>query len=190
MISNEQVSTFVKTHPLSVGSGILAVALAIAIYFRGDNIPQAEKALDEKSTLGQRIDANIKNGVQLPEQLNSVIASRTEIESRLVHPDELAKNQQFFYKLEADSAVKLVDIRQNPMPTKSAAKLKTSYIPVGYSVVVRGSYVHLLDFMRRLENGQRFCRVSTATINLGGASDADRKTELTISLSLELLGQP
>ena len=190
MISNEQMTTFVKTHPLSVGSAVLAVVLAGLIYFRGDNIPASEKLLDEKSTLGQRIDANIKFGVGLPEQLNSVIASRTEIEARLVHPDELAKNQQFFYKLEADTSVKLVDLRQNPMAGKPVPKAKNSYIPVGYSIAVRGSYAHLLDFLRRLENGQRFCRVTTATINMGGASDADRNTELTISLSLELLGQP
>jgi hypothetical protein len=190
MISNEQVTTFVKDNPVAVACAALAIVLGVGIYFRGNNIPEAERLLDEKSSLGQRIDANIKNGVQLPEQLAAITAARQEIEERLVHPDELAKNQQYFYKLEADTGIKLVDLRQNPMPKIVAKGPKMNYVPVGYSVVVRGDYAKLLDFLRRLESGQRFCRVATANLNLGGASDKDRAGDLTVSLGLELLGQP
>ncbi|MCX6943548.1 MAG: hypothetical protein NT173_02075 [Opitutales bacterium] len=192
MITNQQLLAAVKAQPIGFGCGALAVVLGLAIYFRGGLLPEAESLLDQNATLGERIDANLKNGVQLTEQLAAITSARKQIEARLVRPDELAKNQQFFYKLEAETGIKLIDLRQNQVPAaKPGAKgPKTNYIPVGYAVAVRGSYAHLLDFLRRLESDQRFCRVMTASINLGGTSDKDRANELTLNLGLELLGQP
>jgi hypothetical protein len=105
-----------------------------------------------------------------------------------VRADELAKNQQYFYKVESETAVKLVDIRQNPPTNKP--KAKTLYQPVSYSVVIRGTYAHVLDFLRRLESGQRFCRITSASINLMAAGEGERGKELNVTLGLDLLGQP
>ncbi len=193
MITNEQLAAFIKAQPIGVGCGVLTVLLAVGIYFRGDMIPDAERLLDERATLGERIDANIKNGTQLSEQLTAISAAREQIEARLVHADELAKNQQYFYKLEADTGIKIIDLRQNQVAAnKPGAKpgAKTNYIAVPYAVAVRGDYAHVLDFLRRLEVGQRYCRVMAANINLAGTSDKDRASDLTLNLSLELLGQP
>ena len=108
-----------------------------------------------------------------------------------MHPDELAKNLQFFYKLEADTGTKLIDLRQNIVqPLRPGVKLKTFYIGVGYAVVVRGNYARLIDFLHRLESGQRFCRVVSATVAVTGNTEKDRANELTLNLGLELLGQP
>ena len=192
-MTNQQLVAFIKAQPIGFGCGALALILGLGIYFRGDNIPEAERVLDEKATLGERYDVNLKYGVQLSDQLASIAAARQQIEARLVHPDELAKNLQYFYKLEADTGIKLVEIRQNQLPSqKGPAKPgpKMTYLSVGYSAAVRGDYPHLLDFLRRLEKGSRFCRVVSANINLAGTSDKDRATDLTLNLGLELLGQP
>ena len=194
MMTNEQLVAFLKAQPISVGCAALSLLLGLGIYFRGDLVPEAEELLDQTATLGERLDANLKNGVQLPEQLAAITAARQQIEARLVHPDELAKNLQFFYKLEADTNTKLVDISQNQnTPGRSGAKSsgpKMTYLPVGYSVAVRGDYTHILEFLRRLESGQRFCRVNTVNVGILGGSDKGRASELTINLGLELLGQP
>ena len=188
-MTGEDVTSFLKSNPISVACGALALTLAAATYFRSDRVPESEALLDQKATLGERIDANLKNGVQLAEQHAQISASRQQIESRLVRADEIAKNLQFFYKLEADTGTKLIDLRQNVMPAVKA-KTKGFYLPVGYSISVRGDYIHLLDFLRRLESGQRFCRVHSATVGLTGSTDKDRGNELTVTLGLELLGQP
>ena len=186
----ERLVATLKANPISVACGALALALGVGIYFRSDKVPESETILDQKATLGERIDANLKNGVQLSEQFATLVAARQQIESRLVHPDELAKNLQFFYKLEADTGTKLIDLRQNIVqPLKPGTKLKTFYISVGYAVVVRGDYARLIDFLRRLESGQRFCRVVSATVAVTGSSEKDRANELTLNLGLELLGQ-
>jgi hypothetical protein len=192
MISNEKVVTFVKGNPVVVLCGAAAVALIAASYFRSSYIPEADALLEERSALGQKIDANIKNGVGLSDQLASMVAAREEIESRLVHPDELAKNQQYFYKLEAETGVKLVGLRQMPAPLlkPGTAAAKNAYIPVGYEVVARGEYAKLMEFLRRIESGQRYCRVNSAAISPLGDTSRGRGGDLNIILGLDLLGLP
>lgn len=185
----EQLVASLKANPISVACGALALTLAVGIYLRSGRVPEGEALLDQKATLGERIDANLKNGVQLADQYAAISASRKEIENRLIRSDEIAKNLQFFYKLEAETGVKLVDLRQSTSGAK-APKTGTFYRGVAYTVSVRGDFVRILDFLRRLESGQRFCRINTATVGVSGDSDRDRGNELTINLNLELLGLP
>ncbi len=188
----EPVIATLKANPISVACGALALTLAVGIYLRSSRVPESEALLEQKVTQGERIDANLKNGVQLADQFAAISAARKEIESRLIHPDELAKNLQFFYKLEADTGTKLVDLRQNVLaPGKAGAKGKTAYMGFGYGLAVRGDYARLLDFLRRLESGQRFCRVMSVTMmGVSNGVEGSRGNELTLNLGLELLGQP
>ena len=63
MMTNQQLVAFIKAQPIGFGCGALALILGLGIYFRGDMIPEAEKLLDEKATLGERIDANLKKAM-------------------------------------------------------------------------------------------------------------------------------
>ena len=189
-MDGEQIVATLKANPISVACGALALALGVGIYFRSDRVPNAEQLLEQKASQGERFAANLQNGVQLADQYAAISAARKEIETRLIHPDELAKNLQFFYKLEADTGTKLIDLRQNVVSGRGPAKAKGGYMGVGYAVTVRGDYVHLLDFLRRLESRQRFCRIMTASVAVVGSSQSDRSAPLTLNLALELLGQP
>jgi hypothetical protein len=188
----DQIIASLKANPISVACGALSVALALGIYFRSDMVPESEALLDQRASLGERINANILNGAELADQFGSIAVYRQQIEARLIRPDELAKNLQFFYKLEADTGTKLVDLRQNLLPAgrPAAGGSRSPYIGIGYAVAVRGDYGRLLDFLRRLESGQRFCRIISANVGLSGSTDKDRGNELTLNLGLELLGQP
>ncbi|MEO6875507.1 MAG: hypothetical protein ABI222_11875 [Opitutaceae bacterium] len=189
-MAGEQIVSFLKANPISVACGALALAVAVGIYVRADRVPDMENLLNQKASLGERIDANLKNGAQLPDQFAAISAARQQIESRLIRPDELAKNLQFFYKLESDTGTKLVDLRQNLIIGKAPPRIKTYYIGVGFTIAVRGDYTRLLDFVRRLESNQRFCRIMTATLGVAGSSDKDRGGDVTLNLSIELLGLP
>ncbi len=187
----EPVIATLKANPISVACGALALTLAVGIYLRSSRVPESEALLEQRVTQGERIDANLKNGVQLADQFAAISAARKEIDARLIHPDELAKNLQFFYKLEADTGTKLVDLRQNVVAPGKGAKGKTAYTGFGYGLAVRGDYTRLLDFLRRLESGQRFCRVMSATMmGVSNGVEGSRGNELTLNLGLELLGQP
>jgi len=187
-ISKEQVIAFVKKNPIGFGCGALCLALAVAMYYRADLVPASEAELEQQSSEAERLASNLNNSAQLQEQLDAMIAADKQVEARLVHPGDLAKNQQYFFKLEAETGTK-IDCRQNPLPADKDRK--TIYLSVPYSVTVQGDYSQVLSCLRRLENGISYCRVLSATLTAGGAGAGDAaNVPLTLVLNLELLGQP
>jgi hypothetical protein len=184
-MTNAELMAFVRKNPISVGCGALALVLGGAIYFRASEIPAAEAELTQKSAEADRHGANLKNAAQLKEQLDALIAANKEIDSRLVRGSQIAINTQFFYKLSSETGVKLNDFRQ--APPGPAAKGKAVFTPVGFTVSTSGSLAQLIDFLNRLESGAHYCRVLTATV---AASSGNRSGPITMTLNLELLGQP
>jgi Tfp pilus assembly protein PilO len=187
-ISNQQVIAFVKKNPIGFGCGALCLVLAAAMYYRSDLVSGAEAELEQKSTEAERLAVNLKNAVQLQEQLDAMIAADKQVEARLVSPGDLAKNQQYFFKLEADTGTK-IDCRQNTLPVDK--EHKNIYLSVPYTMTVQGDYSQILTFLRRLESGAHYCRVLNATLTAGAAGVGDStELPLTLTLNLEFLGQP
>jgi hypothetical protein len=185
-MTGQDITKFIKQNPLSITCGILSLLLIAALYFRGDAMPKAEAALVEKSAEAEKLAANIQYGAQLKEQLDALTKANKQIESRVVRASELGKNTQYFYKIESDTDVKMIDLRQTT-PTIVAKPAKASYLPVAFAVSVTGDLNHILTFLRHVENGAHYCRVMSATCN---GNPTQRNSPLTMSLSVELLGMP
>jgi hypothetical protein len=191
-ISNEQLLALLKKNPLVTGVVVLSVLLAGAIYYRSDATPEANAALESRSAEGRRLSENIKNSAQLGEHLAALTEANKEINNRLVRVGQLANNLQYFYRLEADTGIKLVDLRQAAPPRTIPS---TGKFPVGFTVSVQGPYPQVFDFLRRLESGSHYCRVLTASLvpaeETGGAGTGlMRPSSARLTLNLELLGQP
>lgn len=189
-ISNEQVVAILKKNPVVSAAVIICIGLAAAHYLRSDLIATTATRLDEQTKEGQRLAANIKNSAQLPEQLARVSAATKEAESRLVRVDSLANNLQYFYKLEADTGVKLIDLRQTTDPGRTA---KAGRVPVSFALTLHGEYPQVLDFLRRVESGSHYCRVRAANVipfEAGAGSSGMRSDAAKLTLNLELLGVP
>lgn len=189
-ISNEQVVALLKKNPVVTAAVVVCIGLAAAHYFRSDLTGAAAARLDERTKEGQRLSANIKNSAQLPEQLARVSAAAKEAEGRLVKVGALANNLQYFYKLEADTGVKLLDLRQT---TDSSRAAKTGRVPVSFAVTLHGEYPQVLDFLRRVESGAHYCRVRTANVvpfDAGAGSSGLRSDAAKLTLNLELFGVP
>jgi len=185
-MTNEKLFALIKRNPVGVGCGLFVLAIGMLGYFRLDLLPNAALQLEQKAAEGERFNANVKNSGQLPEQLAAIIEARSEIEKRLIRAVELPKNLQYFYRLEAETGVKLLSLAQNPVPpAKPGAKLPLS--GVGFTVSFQGSYLVALDFLRRLESGIHYSRLMS--VNMGSPA-GNRNAPLTVSLSLELLSQP
>ncbi|MBL9208523.1 MAG: hypothetical protein JNN01_25800 [Opitutaceae bacterium] len=186
-IKNEDVVSALKKYPLIFTCALVSAITMVAIYYRRDEMPVATAALDEKSSLSERLKLNIVNSAQLAEQRDALIAANAAVAARLIKASELAKNQQYFYRLEAETGTKYKDLKQLP-PTPSIKGGSNAYVAVPYTLVVEGGYSQLLSFMRRLENGSPFCHVSSA--NLARETSDISNQLLVLNLSIELLGQP
>ncbi|HVU26078.1 MAG TPA: hypothetical protein VHE13_18245 [Opitutus sp.] len=185
-ITGKQVVALLKKNPVSVSCAVLSLALGAGIYFRGDGMPVAEEQLNKLSDEGGRLATNIKYSAQLNEQLATLLEAEKAIDTRVVRASELAKNLQYFYKLESDTGTKISDLHQDSVVPKKGAK--DNFTSIGFGFTVEGEYPALLDFLRRLEHGAHFCRIVTA--NVGVSSDLERPKPLKLNLTLELLGQP
>jgi hypothetical protein len=186
-ISNEQVVAFLKKNPIGVGCGVLSLLMAAAIYFRSDQLPAAQAVLDQKSTEADRHAINVRYAVQLKEQLEALNTADRAIDARLVRAAQLATNTQYFYRLETDTGVKLLNISQTTTTAQAAKMTKTNFVPIGFNLNAQGTYLQLLDLLHRLENGAHYCRIISAnTVKVGSGGDNDL---LTLGLSVELLGE-
>ena len=168
-----------KKNPISVACAVLSLGLGVAIYLRSDAIPEATTELDERSDEGRRYAQNINNAAQLKEQFDDLTVATKAIEAKLLRPSDIGINQQYFYRLESESGVKLTDLRQG-----GRGAPKGAYVPISFSVTATGDFAQAMAFLRGLEDGTHYCRLQSAAI-IGG-----RKGPVTLNLTLELLGRP
>lgn len=204
-ISNEQLLSAVKKNPLIVACIFVALLIAVGMYLRGGLESEIGAELEEKSRAGQRMTNNLKFSVRLDEQLSQITESREKMESRLVDAGQLAENLRYFYALESSTDTKLTDLRQmtdaTSMTDAKKKAGKTAYQPIGYAVSLTGNYQQVVAFLQQLEGGKHFCRINSASMlpsdGGGGGRYANapsastrRLDRLTLTLSLELLGQP
>lgn len=185
MMSNAELFAFIRKNPISFSCGALSVALGLAIYFRSSALPVATKLLETRATEGERLATNVRNSAQLSEQYTAITDATKAMDAQLVRADELAQNLQYFYRLEAETGTKLIELRQVTSPsTKRPAS--AALTGIAFTATVRGEYFAVLEFLRRLESGPHFGRITAATL---GTSELDRSGPITFSVGVELLGQ-
>jgi Tfp pilus assembly protein PilO len=178
---------FLKKHPTGTVCLIIVLVCGGLLYYRGDAIAVSQAEYDAKSAEATKMVNNVKNSPGLAEQLAEMQALSKELESRLVRADQLAVNLQYFYKLEADHGVKLVDVRQENQPARRGPK--TSYAPVPFNLTVQGNYAQLVKFLGSLQNGRHLCRINAAAFTQPGGVLAGAAPDMTLTLNLEMLGQ-
>jgi hypothetical protein len=184
-MTKDDILPFVKKNPISVGCGLLSIALAAGIYVRSGELPAATEEFDQKTAEASRLSANVQNAAQLKEQLDALTAAGKEVDLRLVHASQTLPNYQLFYKLESESGVKMTSGPTQGTPPKATGK--SAFIAVPFSVTLQGTLAQLLDYLRRLESGSRYCRVLGTTLTV---PITDRNSPMTLSLNIELLGVP
>jgi Tfp pilus assembly protein PilO len=190
MTSDELLAT-IKKQPIGVSCGVICLILAGLLYVRGGKISEYQVEFAAKSAEATKILANVRNADKLAAQVAEIQALSKEMDSRMVRAGQLAVNLQYFYKLEAETEVKLLDVRQGNLPKVG----KSLYAGIPFSVSVQGSFKQVISFLQKLENGPYFCRFSTVNFSKAVASaEAARAgadvTGTTLSINLEVLGVP
>jgi hypothetical protein len=184
-MTNEEAVAFLKKNVIPVACVIVSIAVGVAIYLRSGLLPDAEKVLLQQSQQAELLAANIEASGQLKEQHTALVSANKTIANRMIRVGQLAENLQYFYKLESDTGVKLTDPRQVPWTAPNKNAPKTIYTPVGFVLNAQGTYPQLLDLLRRLENGEHYCRILSCAIH---PVAEQRGSPLAMAVSLELLG--
>lgn len=181
-----------KKQPIGVACGVICLLCAGLLYYRSDKIDENKAEYEKKSAEAAKILANVRNSEKLSAQVGEIQALSKEMDSRLLRASQLAVNLQYFYKLEAETEVKLIDVKQGGLPKGG----KTLYGGIPFNVTVQGSFKQVMSFLQKLENGPHFARFGT--VNFGKASGTSESrpasgadlSGMTVSINLELLGVP
>jgi len=183
-MTSADLLAMIKKQPIGVACGVICLVCAALLYFRSSKIDEYRAEYEAKSAEATKILANVRNSEKLPAQVAEIQALSKEMDSRLVRAGQLAVNLQYFYRLEAETEVKLVDVRQGALPRGG----KSLYAGIPFTVSVQGSFKQVLSFLQKLETGPHFCRFTSVVFNKqdAGAGSAG----VTLAINLELLGVP
>ena len=176
-----------RRYPVASACVVLWGALLIGLFFRFGALDEGRALLEQKETEGKRIERNVLNGAGLDKQVAALKASLERLESKLIKPDDVGPNQQYFYELEGATGVKLSTLRSTGVPkSKGTSAL---FRPVGYNVVVEGRFPQVLAFVQALEIGGRHYRLVDYTIQRTGLElvPEGKVGNVVLNLNLELL---
>lgn len=190
-ITSKDLVVLLKKHPVAIGCGALSLILLAGSYLRSSRVSGLSEQLKQNEQEGQKILDDIRNGANLVEQYDALLATTKELDSRLVRSSERARNQQYFYRLESDTGVKEINLQPGAVGANQLKGAKTIYTSIGYTISVDGDFRQILDFMSRLESGQHFFRLVSGTVAREGTrGTAEATTAVTLTLNLEFLGLP
>jgi len=181
--------SFIKKHPIGVGCGVVAGILLVLTFMRAGDVSTLDAQLVELQDRSSRLKNNLRYSAELDEQLATVKEAIAVIENKAIVPGALATNLQFFYRLEQELGLTLVDIRQGIVVE---SREPTEYLTVPYTVSVEGTYRQILDFLQHLEQGGRIVQFGSANISpsRGQAAQQSDPTNprLVLTLEIALLG--
>ncbi len=190
-----------KAYPVATVAGALALAVFGLLYFRWMGFPEQQRQLDNVSRDWVRVESNVfKNSVNLETHLAKAEGISQDVTERLIRSSELARNYQYFYRMETMTGVQIESLQQvqaapPAQPPAGAAARRAAeaaqppatYSKVGFNMNVAGRFGELLPFLNMIENGQHIARVKT--FNLQRTSEGDSRL-ISISMQFDLLGHP
>ncbi len=176
-----------RQYPTLFVCGLCSIVIILAIVVRGSGLSDVRTELQQMEREGARIDENIKNAVDLEQHLAALGELTDELSVRLVNPAELARNLQYFYRLESESAVSITDLTQRGTPSPPTEGEPPEYVPVRYDIAVEGYYPNVLEFIHRVESGRHFARFTQMEIVRAQRTDS---SAVRLAINLELLGRP
>lgn len=185
-----------KKQPIAFACAFIALASGLYLYIYSDATDQARGVYEAKSAEADKMEANVRHLAGLPEETAQVQEAGRQFESQLVRAGQLATNLQFFYRIEAETGVKLIDVRQNPVAAAKAGAPRTAYSPVPFALSVQGTFPQIYNFLRHLETGPNFSRFTQVTLtkldaaSAAAAANAAPGEMMGANLMIELLGTP
>ena len=125
-INSKDLVALLKKFPIAIGCGLLSLILLAGSYWRNSRAGELAEQLKQKEVEGQGILDDIRNGANLAEQYDALTATTKDLESRLVHSSERARNQQYFYRLESDTGVKELNLQPTSIAPPAASRPQTN----------------------------------------------------------------
>ncbi len=171
-----------KRQPIPCACGVIVFVLLIFAYFRMGVVETRQAELEASDKVLSKLTNNVTFSAQLDQHLLALRETNELFASRALKVGEVARNQQFFYELEASSGVRLTELRPLPVAPPVKGAPVTFFQPLGFTISVKGSYDNLMRYLRHIEYSSIPSRVVSASMVYASTDDQ------TLDLTVEMLG--
>lgn len=161
---------------------IILAAANVSIYFSREN-SELELIQTRLRSEGDATNRTINAATILRSDAALIESALKEIDASLVTEDNLAENQGYFYIIEDQTQTRIGELRQNTAP---AGEVDGKYKTVPVSVIVKGSYAQVFNFLYKIETGSRLIKISSFTLHRSQLTG----DMVTLSLELNMLAYP
>jgi hypothetical protein len=186
MTTIQSVGKVLRRRPFATACCAIACLLLLGVVFRFGAIDTARTELARVEAEGGQIEKNVRNAANIEEHLSQVKKGVVEFEARLITVDDVSGNQEYFYRLESATGVRLSNPR--PLGVPKSLDKNASYRPAGFNVVVEGDYAQVITFLRALEKGTHPYRVTDFTLQRASQQqESSAIVPIVLNLNLELL---
>lgn len=162
------ISKKFKQFPILFVCGLLIPLSVILFFMRGPKISDYEAELTRLEGEWNRIQQNRERSVGLEDDIEVLDEGLSSIQGRLMNVDEVASNYEFFYGLERQTGVSLVQFAQGAafdgedLPLTLENLKHFTVIP--YDVVMTGTLQELLSFMDLLDRQEFIVRYDMVNV--------------------------
>ncbi len=154
-----------------------------------------EKRYSQAVQKWDQMEENVfKNSVNLETHLETAKSISQDVGERLIRPSELAKNYQYFYRLENSTGVRILTLQQQPsVPpplargTRKVEEAKPLFSKIGYTMSATGSFHQMLAFLHSIENGPHFYHLKDFSFQRSSELES---RDIAITMNFDLLGTP
>jgi hypothetical protein len=156
--------------------------MTVASWFLWQQVQTLGTQLGARSKEGEETLATVVSGTILRPDLAYVRGFTHRIDENLVTEDNLASNKSYFYSIEMQTNVHIVDLQQLISPQPDSGSM---YKRVPFALRLTGSYDQLAAFLLAIETGPRLSNVTAFSFR----RNAPPAPPLSLDLNIDLLGR-
>ncbi|MFH1457854.1 MAG: type 4a pilus biogenesis protein PilO [Candidatus Omnitrophota bacterium] len=160
-----------------------------------DNISHRLQIKNRKIDLGVA-QAPIKESGVLKEDIKGKKAQLTEMETRLFWKRDISKFLTELTRLAADLEIEFISLKPEPLTVDQESRSldkkepkelkKMASVPI--SVAFKSNYNDIINFLKRIEEGERFIRVDSLSIESESGDMRKHVTKMGLSIFVEAGG--
>jgi hypothetical protein len=192
MILEDQIKK-VRQYPVVTVFGVISLILVIAILIRNPQVSSLRETNEQREREWATIRTNHERSADLEIEVEKLRSFSEEVNRRLISADTIANNYDYFYRIERQTGVRIVNIQQLPV----AAARRPQYLPelndydlVPFNLTFQGGFDVTMTFLQGIERGFHLIRIESISINRdeGPGITASQRT-ITTRIEMNILGR-
>lgn len=189
----EALKAKIRQYPLVAIFGCLSFILIAIILIRLPKVGALNVVNEQREREWSTMRTNNERSADLTAEVEQLREYSKEVSERLISAETIANNYDYFYSIERQTGVRIINIQQLPVVSARRAQ----YIPqlndydlIPFNLTFQGGFDVTMTFLQGLERGFHLIRIESLSVGReeGPAVAAGQRT-VTTRIELNILGK-